>query len=523
MTATHSGETSSPPSAGKPGKVFLVGAGPGDPGLVTLRGVECLRRADLVLYDYLVNPRIVRHAERAEKICLGRHGQGRIMPQEEVNAAMIAAARAGKAVVRLKGGDPAVFARGAEEAGALAEAKIKFEIVPGVTAALAAASYAGIPVTCRGIASAVALVTAHEEGEKDEPAVDFAALAAFPGTLVMYMGVTTAESWTRALIAAGKPAKTPAAIIRRCSWPDQLTIRCTLGRVADELRRRHLRPPVIVVVGDVVPLGETLDWFSRRPLFGRRVLVTRAAGQADILCDKLEDAGATVLAQPAIEIGPPDDFSPVDRAIGRLDQYQAVVFSSANGVRFFLERLSAMGRDVRALGRAQLAAIGPATGEELERYHLRVDVPLPDEFRAEALADRLIASLAQGGTKMRVLLIRASRGREVLAERLRAAGHDVEQVVAYSSRDVANADAEIRAALAAGKIDWITVTSSAIARSLAGMLGDELGRAKLASISPITSAELRALGHVPAVEAVAYTTDGLIEAICSTDRADGAT
>lgn len=499
-----------PPSrTSRAGKVYLVGAGPGDPGLITLRGVACLRQADLVLYDGLVNPRLLEHVgTTAEVVCLGRHGQGRIMPQEEVTARLVQAAQAGRKVVRLKGGDPGVFARAAEEAAALEAAGVPYEVVPGVTAALAVAGCTGIPLTHREWSSAVALVTGHEDDDKTEPALDYRALAAFPGTLVFYMGVTTARRWTADLIAGGKGADSPAAIVRRCSWPDQLTISCTLGTVADVLEERKLRPPVVIVVGDVVRAAPVTNWFTSRRLFGARVLVTRPAGQTAALREPLEELGAEVIEQPAIEIADPDDWGPVDAALARLDQFDWLVFSSANGVRATLDRLCSDERDLRGLGRIRLAAIGPGTAEELSRYHLHPDI-LPEEFRAESLAESLAAQAAG----RRFLLARASRGREILAEQLRAAGGRVEQIVVYGSRDVPAAAPEVTARLVRGGIDWVTVTSSAIARSLARLFGEDLRKAKLVSISPITSATLRECGYEPAAEAVEYTMPGVVQAI----------
>jgi uroporphyrinogen III methyltransferase/synthase len=491
------------------GKVYLVGAGPGDPGLITWRGVECLGRADAILYDYLVNPQILAHAKAgAELICLGRHGRDRIIPQAEINERIIALARQGRTVVRLKGGDPTIFARLAEELDALTAAGIPFEIVPGITAALAAASYTGLCVTHRDEASAVALVTGHEQEEKTAAGLDYAALARFPGTLMFYMGVTTARQWTVALIAAGKPADTPAAIVHRCSLPDQSVIASTLGRVADEIAASGMRPPAIVVVGEIAARAAIHDWFSTRPLFGKRVLITRPADQTEALERQLSELGAMCLWQPAIEIGPPDDWRLVDAALVRLEEFHWLVFSSANGVHYLLDRLLAFGADLRRLGDIHLAAIGPGTAEGLARYHLKADL-IPEEFRAESLA----AALAADARGQRFLLARASRGRDVLAEELIAAGGIVEQVVVYSSRDVEQADAEIAATLAAGRIDWITVTSSAIARSLARLFGDDLRKSTLASISPVTSATLRELGYEPAAEAREYTMEGVVEAI----------
>jgi uroporphyrinogen III methyltransferase/synthase len=492
-----------------PATVYLVGAGPGDPGLVTLRGVECLRRAELVLYDYLVNPDILEYAsDDAERVCLGRHGSGRIMPPEEIIEQMILAANDGRTVVRLKGGDPAVFARGAEEAAALAEAGIPFEIVPGITAALAAGSYAGIPVTHRELASAVTLVTGQENPDKTDSGVDFAALAATPGTLVFYMGVTTARHWTDALIAAGKQADTPSAIVRRCSLADQTTIYCTLGTLAERMKTAGVRPPALAIIGPVVSLGPTLDWFSKRPLFGTRVLITRPRDQAAALAGPLAELGADVLRQPVIEIGPPGDLAAVDAAVSRLGEFDWIVFSSANGVERLLGRLMAGSGDLRALGGVKIAAIGPATAKRLADYHLKCDVH-PADYRAEALA----AALAPDAAGKRFLLARASRGREVLAEQLTAAGGNVEQVVVYSSTDITAAKPEVAEAMSRGRIDWVTVTSSAIARSLVSLFGEQLRACRLASISPITSETLRDLGHDVAVEAEEYTGAGLVEAI----------
>jgi uroporphyrinogen III methyltransferase/synthase len=503
------------PAPKKTGRVYLVGAGPGDPGLITWRGVQCLARADAVLYDYLANPTLLAHAPAAaEQVCLGRHGRERIWSQEEINERLVQLARQGKCVVRLKGGDPALFGRLSEEVAALEAAGVEYEIVPGITAAFAAGSYAGVPLTERGVASAVALVTGHEQDEKEFAAIDFAGLAAFPGTLVVYMGVTTAAEWTRALIDAGKPADTPAAIVRRCTWPDQEIIRCTLGTIAQRIAEAKLRPPVVTIVGEVAAAASAKSWFTDRPLFGKRVLVTRPRHKAGKLWNLLGELGAYPLLQPAIEIGPPDTWAAVDAALARLGEFDWLVFSSANGVEYFLGRLLDTGRDVRALGAVRIAAIGPATAEALRAFHLSADLT-PDEFRAEALAEALIDAALSRAEAPRVLLVRASRGREVLAESLNVAGCAVEQVVAYRSVDVEAPDPEIGSLLRQGHIDWITVTSSAIARSLVRLFGNDLRRAKLVSISPITSATLRELGYEPAAEAREYTMEGVVRAILS--------
>ncbi|HEX5106570.1 MAG TPA: uroporphyrinogen-III C-methyltransferase [Pirellulaceae bacterium] len=493
------------------GKVYLVGAGPGDPGLITLRGVELLRRADAVLYDYLVNPAILEHCRPgAVRVSLGKHGSGRVLSQRQINERLVAMAQTFQTVVRLKGGDPMVFAHAAEELDCLVQSGIAFEIVPGVTAALAAASYAGIPATHRDAASAVALVTGQENADKAGSALDYAALARFPGTLVFYMGVTTAEHWSQALIAGGKPATTPVAILRHVSLPDQLRIDTTLGEVARVVREHKLRPPVVFLIGEVAAHGAAWSWFEKRPLFGQKVLVTRPAHQAADLAQPLAELGAEVLLQPAIEIRPPADWSPVDRALELLDRFDWLVVSSSNGVRFLLERLPAIGRDLRLLSKLKIAAIGPGTAEELARFHLWADL-VPDEYRAESLAE----ALKGGAAGKRFLLVRASRGREVLADELTKAGGIVEQVVVYESVDALSPQAEIAELMAAGRIDWTTVTSSAIARSLVRMFGDTLRRTKLVSISPITSATLRELRHEPAAEATEYTMPDIVAAIRS--------
>ena len=496
-----------------PGRVYLVGAGPGDPGLISLRGAECLRHADLVLYDCTVNPDILEHAPpSAEFVCLGRRPNQRTMPQEEIIARMIEAAGQGRIVVRLKAGDPMVFSRTAPETDALRAAGVPLEIVPGITAAGAAAACAEIPITHVDHASAVAFFSAYER-EGGGPPLDFALLADFPGTLVVYMGESSADDWSEALTRGGKSPDTPVAVVRRCSLSDQETVRCTLGTVARVIAERKLGAPAVVVVGEVVSRAPEASWFAARPLFGARVLITRPRDQAAALRDRLAELGAQVLVQPVIRISDPADWKPVDAALAEIDRYDWLVFSSANGVRYLLDRLLATEGDVRKLGSIRLAAIGPATAEEIARYRLRADL-VPAEYRAEVLAAMLVHEAAGRA----FLLARASRGREVLAEELREAGGTVEQIVVYSSTDVEDPDPDVAAALAAGRIDWITVTSSAIARSLVRLFGDDLRRARLASISPITSDVLRELGHEPAVEAARYTMDGLVEALAGSAR-----
>ena len=501
--------TSSPDSP--PGIVYLVGAGPGDPGLITLRGVECLRRADVVLYDYLVNPTVVEHAPpSAELVRLGHHEHGRALSPDEITARMLEEARRGRTVVRLKGGDPSVFGRGAEEAEALREAGIPYEVVPGITTGLAVAAYSEIPITHHEDASAVAMVTGRERGGKAEWSLK-RGLADFPGTLIYYMGVKQASQWCTALLEQGKPADTPVAIVRWCSRAQQQTLRCTLGTVLEVLDRQAVTSPAVFVVGRVVDRAPQVSWFAARPLFGVRALVAGSPATSTKLRDRLAGLGADVLVRPVIRVVDPPEWGPVDAALDDLDRYDWLVFSSANGVEYLIRRLLDRGADVRRLGRVQLAAMGSGTAERLAGFHLRVDL-VPEEFVAESLA-RALVDRAEGG---RFLLARASRGRRVLAEELERAGAQVDEIVVYGSVDVTEPDPDVTAGLSSGEIDWITVTSSAAARSLVRLYGDVVGSAQLASIGPLTSATLRELGYEPAVEASPQTTDGLVDAIVST-------
>jgi uroporphyrinogen III methyltransferase/synthase len=488
----------------------LIGAGPGAAGLITLRGVECLRRADVVLYDYLVNSVLLKHAPPyATLVCTGKHGVSRIWNQDEINQELVRLAGEGKTVARLKGGDPAVFGRVAEEMAFLRRHGITYEVVPGVTAAFAASSYAGIPITHRGLASAVALITGQEGHGKVDPSIDYLALATFPGTLVFYMGVTTVKHWAQALLEGGKPADTPAVIIRRCSLPDQLKVQTTLGELSDQLTpASRIRPPVIVIIGSVASFGDTLSWFEKRPLFGRTVLVTRPAAQAAPLIGDLEELGAQVYCQPAIAIEPVEDWSVVDRAIEQLPEFDWLVFTSKNGVDAFFSRLWNTGRDARALAGVRVAAVGPGTRDAVNQFYVQVDAQ-PETFHGEHLAEAMKA----GVRDKRVLIVRTNRGRDVVPRQLAAAGAQVTQVVAYLSVDVTAADAEVTELLKAGKVDWITVTSSAIARSLKGMFGDLLQQARLVSISPITTAKMLELGLDVAAEAQEATMGGIVEAI----------
>jgi uroporphyrinogen III methyltransferase/synthase len=507
MTATNHGVA----------RVYLVGAGPGDPGLITLRAVECLRRADVVIYDYLVNPAIVSHASTtAELVSLGQPGTGRVITQEDINTRLVTEARKGRTVVRLKGGDPSIFGRGAEEAAALREAAVPYEIIPGITAGLATAAYCEIPITHRHDASAVALFTGHEREDKTGSAVDYAALARFPGTLILYMGVERAGEWSRQLIKHGKSAATPVAVVRWVTRAQQEMTRCDLGSAAATVANESIRPPSVFVVGSAVDRAPDISWFTARPLFGTCVLVSSSPSTAGKLRDELTELGAEVLTSAVIQVGDPSDWSPVDQAIDRLATYDWLVFSSANGVDYFMRRLLLRDGDVRRLGPVKVAVSGSGTAERLREYHIRADL-VPQRFVAESLVD---AFAEHGGAGRRFLLAGASRGRQVLAPELEQMGAHVDRIVVYASSDVTEPDPAVRELLASRGIDWITVTSSASARSLARLYGNAIRSARIASISPVTSGVLAELGYDPAAEASPHTVSGVVTAIVDAVQAE---
>ncbi|MFO0919645.1 MAG: uroporphyrinogen-III C-methyltransferase [Planctomycetaceae bacterium] len=496
------------------GKVFLVGAGPGDPGLITLRGWECLRQADLVLYDGLVNPDLLRHTTAAaQRTCRSEGPEGRRVPQDEINRQLIAAARQGKTVVRLKGGDPFIFGRGTEEATALSEAGIAFEVVPGITAATAAAVYSGLSLTHRDFASAVAFVTGHEDPQKETSRLDYQALACFPGTLVFYMGLHRIAQISAELISHGKPPHTPTLVVSRATTPRQKTVSAPLEEIAAAAHAAALHAPSLLIIGDVVRVREHATWFEQRPLFGKTIGITRPEEQADDALALAYRLGAQPILLPTIEIAPPDQWTAVDAALARLREFDWIVFTSANGVRGLLGRLWDAGGDDRRIGKAKLAAIGTATADALREFSLRADL-VPAEFRAEALAAAL-APLAVGKT---VLWARADRGRDVLPMELTRAGATVEQVVVYRNRDVESWPADVMNRLDRGELDWIGLSSPSIARNLARLLSptalQQLGsRTHLVSISPVTTAAAREAGLPIAAEAETFTWAGIFQAI----------
>ena len=495
-------------SAARGGVVYLVGAGPGDPGLMTARSLELVASADVVLYDRLIPSGAIDGArEGAELVYVGKRPGDPAMAQAEIEAAMVANAREGRSVVRLKGGDPFVFGRGGEEAETLAEAGIPFEVVPGVTSGIAAPAYAGIPVTHRDDAAAVAFVTGHEDPDKDETALDWEALAGFPGTLVLFMGVGRAAEIAAALIAAGRDPTEPAAAVERGTLPGQRTVEATLEGLAQAVAEAGVRPPAILVVGPVAARRETIGWLERRPLHGRRVVVTRARAQASGLARTLAALGAEVVELPAIRIEPRIDSPAVGAAVADLHSYAVVCLTSPNGVRLLFEAMAAQNRDARALAGAIVAAIGPGTARALRERGVIADI-VPERFVGEALAEALEAVDVRGRP---VLVARAAEAREVLPEALEARGAEVDVVALYET--VAE-DPGAEALEAAREADYVTFTSSSTVRNLLAAVGERFpAHARVVSIGPVTSAAAREAGLQVHAEASRHDPEGLIEAL----------
>ncbi len=541
----------------RPGVVYLVGAGPGDPGLMTARSLDLIAAADAIFYDRLIPPGALDGARAdAELIYAGKAPSdvpgvdhpyggstpGTSVPQGEINERLVEAARAGKSVVRLKGGDPFVFGRGGEEGEALLAAGVEFEVVPGVTAGVAASAYAGIPVTHRDDASAVAFVTGHEDPEKQETALDWEALARFPGTLVFYMGVKRLAANAAALIEAGRDADEPAAAVERGTMPGQRTVVATLGTLAEAVEGEGVGAPALIVVGPAVERRESLAWLERRPLHGRRVVVTRARAQASGLAATLRGLGAEVVELPAIRIEPRLNSEEVRAALGRIGEYELICLTSPNGAHLLFEALEKAGLDARAFGQAPkqkqvrgggagaaatvevqggaagpgsvsdrsetiVAAIGPGTARALSEHGIAADV-VPERFVAEALVEALAGVEVEG---RRVLVARAAEARDVLPDALRERGAEVDVVALY---ETVREQPEPEAVEAAQGADYVTFTSSSTVRNLTEALGDRFPRgARVVSIGPVTSDAARAAGLEVDVEAERHDVDGLVAAL----------
>ena len=488
----------------KKGKVYLTGAGPGDPELITLKARRVLESADVVLYDHLANPQILSYVPHsAEQIYVGKKKSDHAYSQEAISELLVDRGRRGLNVVRLKGGDPFIFGRGGEEAEALANAGIPYEVIPGVTSPLGIAAYTGVPLTHRDHTSVVTFVTGHDVLKIDWSKVGVSE------TLVVFMGLSHFDEIAERILSGGRPGSTPAMAVRWGTRPDQETITGTLETLPGLIHERGLKPPATIVIGDVVSLRPQLSWFEKLPLFGQRIVVTRAREQADALSVPLRQAGAEVIELPTIEIQPASDYGALDAAIGRLREYDWLIFTSVNGVRYFLDRLDLSAMDLRAI-RAKLCAIGPATREALERFHLKVDV-MAEDYVAEGVLEALRSHELRGA---KILIARAAVARDVLPDELRARGAIVDVVEAY--RTAAPADLAARANFALEHADWITFTSSSTASNLLAACDSSLlAKIRIASIGPVTSATLANANLQVAAEAHPHTVPALVEAICA--------
>ena len=495
------------------GFVSLVGAGPGDPGLLTVRACTLLAQADAVVYDALVNPRIVQNGAvraDAEMHDVGKRGGAPSARQHAINELLVRLARDGKRVVRLKGGDPFVFGRGSEEAQALAAAGVPFEIVPGVTAGVAAPAYAGIPVTHRGVASAVTFVTGHEDPTKGDSDVDWASLARAGGTLVLYMGVKRLPDIVASLTAGGLPADTPAAVVEWGTWPRQRTVDSTIAGIVDAARAAGIAAPSITIVGRVARLRDEIAWFDRRPLHGRRIIVTRARAQASDLAARLTELGADVIEAPAIVIAPADP-APLRAALGRLDTYQWVLFTSQNAVEIAWAALREAGGDARRFAGLRVGAVGQATARALLDRGIAADV-IPPRSTAEGLGEALRQRSDVRGT--RVLFIKADGAGDALPAALHEIDATVDEVVAYRTLPNPAGAATARDALATG-VDAITFTSASTVRFFLEAVGspEAIGRGRVVTMGPITSEAARALGLTVHAEATWATIDALVDMV----------
>ncbi len=496
------------------GIVYLIGAGPGDPGLITVKGRDCLRRADIVVYDYLANPALLRELpEHAERIYVGKKAGNHHRPQDQINELLIAKARAGKVVVRLKGGDPYIFGRGGEEALCLQQAGIPFEVVPGVTSGFAAGAYAGIPLTHRDYTTSLALVTGHENPEKKMSSLDWEKLATGVGTLVFYMGMANLELISKELIAHGRPASTPVAVIRWATTPRQQTLVATLGDIVEKIAEAQLKPPAIIVVGEVVSLRDKLRWFDRRPLFGKRILVTRTAEQAGAFSALLEAQGAETIACPVITIVPPETWAELDADIARLEETDYLVLTSANAVEAFFGRLHTSHKDARALHGVTVVAVGPKTAAAIEAKGVRPDL-VPPDYRAEGVVELL---KQQGVAGKRILYPRAELARELIPEALKAQGATVAAPLAYRTLAPEALDENIRTLLEQKGIDAVTFTSSSTVNNLLDLLGHDavslLEGVAIVSIGPLTTATAEKRGLKVTVEPQDSTLEAMVAAM----------
>ena len=504
--------------------VYLVGAGPGDPGLITIRGKQLLERAEVVIYDYLASSKLLKYVPRgAEFIYAGKRGGVKhTHTQDEINQLLIDRALSGRRVVRLKGGDPFIFGRGGEEIEELVKAGIPFEVVPGVTSATAAATYAGIPITHRKHTSTVAFVTGHEDPTKPDSRVAWDKLATGVGTIVVYMGIKNLESITAKVISHGRDPRTPVAVVRWASTSEQRTVVGNLENIAEVVKKNNIKPPSLVVIGEVVNLRDTINWYEKRPLFSKRVVVTRTRDQASELVNLLENYGAECLEYPTIALEPVASYEVLDRALAEIETYHWLVFTSINAVDYFFKRLFAVAKDVRDLKGPKIAAVGRVTAEALAARGIKIDL-LPEKFTGDGLADAMIKTGVKG---QRVLLPRALKAREVLTESLADAGADVTIAPVYQNVLPTSSEGEelkkdIRKALQDKSVDMVTFTSSSTVKNFVTLLDiatpAELQRlmsgVAVAAIGPITAATAAQYGLHIDVQPAKYTIPDLVESI----------
>ena len=501
----------------KKGKVYLVGAGPGDPGLLTLKAKECLSQAEVVIYDNLANRTFLEYADpKAELIYVGKKGSDHTMSQQDINSLIVDMAQKGRLVVRLKGGDPFIFGRGGEEALALAKADLNFELVPGITSAIAVPAYAGIPLTQRVYTSTVAFITGHEDPLKEKSDIAWDKLATGIGTLVFLMGVGNLSRIAESLMEYGRSPATPVAVIRSGTVSDQKTIKGTLRDIARLAMDKGITPPAIIVVGDVIRLSEKLNWFETRPLFAKRIVVTRAREQASRFIAALTELGAECIEFPTIEVVPPESWEELDRAIGALESFQWLIFTSVNGVKFFLKRLKALGKDIRDLKGLKIGAIGPKTAEIWHSFGIKPDL-IPDEYRAEAI----VAGLKKWGVEgVKILLPRATSARKVLPEELRKMGAHVEVPPAYHTIKPDHDTVQVGEMFEKGAIDMVTFTSSSTVNNFVQMFeadGQKLkkwmARVAVACIGPITAKTAQENGFTVSMVPPEYTIESLTDSI----------
>ena len=505
------------PEMEKRGKVYIIGAGPGDPDLITIKGVECLRRADVVVHDYLVGKEILRHAGKdALLVYVGKIGGHHNISQENLNRILVEKALKGNTVVRLKGGDPFVFGRGGEEAEFLQKAGVPFEVVPGVTSAISVPAYAGIPLTHRDFNSTIAFITGHEDPDKAESRIDWKKISTIE-TLVFLMGVKNLSKIVSNLMKNGRSPDTPVALIRWGTTPDQETLTGRLGDIAALAEDKKFSPPAVFVVGDVVGLRERLGWFEKKSLFGKGIVITRPEKQSEEFAALLREEGARVISFPTIRIVPPEDYGDLDRAINNIEKYQWIVFTSANGVRFFFERFCELRNDIRDLKGIKICAIGPATRAGVEEYNIRVDM-VPEEYISGGVVDAFRSGDVSGKN---FLLPRAEIAGDIISDGLSELGVNVDVVTAYRTVNSGEDGKTVKELMNNGKIDLITFTSPSTVTNFMDIIGNETtipNHIKIACIGPVTESACRKAGLGVDIMQGPYSIPGLVDAIKASFR-----